>query len=111
MICAFCKAQVYDNKTGSKVRRPWLAYGLKTGNHKFCSDRHCARRCCRKHSPVVHRNIGQFLYALEKMCNEIKGLEDERVWRSTANTLYGRGIIKAANVLQTEKRVLVGDEL
>jgi hypothetical protein len=31
---------------------------------------------------------GKFLYALEKMCNEIRGLEDGLVWRSTANTLY-----------------------
>jgi len=31
---------------------------------------------------------GKFLYALKKMRHEILGLEDDSVWRTTANTLY-----------------------
>jgi len=33
---------------------------------------------------------GKFMYALEKMRHEIQGLEDDGVWRTTANTLYSK---------------------
>jgi len=33
---------------------------------------------------------GKFMYALQKMRSEIRGLEDDSVWRTTANTLYSK---------------------
>ena len=33
---------------------------------------------------------GKFMHALEKMRHEISGLEDEGVWRTTANTLFSK---------------------
>jgi hypothetical protein len=33
---------------------------------------------------------GKFMHALQKMRHEIRGLEDDSVWRTTANTLYSK---------------------
>jgi len=33
---------------------------------------------------------GKFMYTLQKMRHEIRGLEDDSVWRTTANTLYSK---------------------